>query len=143
MMARVRRVAPQAHVLGICVQPMVPEGTEVIVGNFRDAQAGLGVMFGLGGIWVEVLKDVVFRLAPVSESEARRMIEEIRGVRVLEGLRGKPPVNQEALAHLIVTIGSLMDVLPIEEVDCNSVIFHNGTYAIADARMSLLGSEAA
>jgi len=137
MMHQMKRAATTAHIVGICVQPMVPEGTEVIVGGVRDPQAGPVVMFGLGGIWVEVLKDVVFRLAPVSESEARRMIEEIRGVKVLEGLRGKPPVNKNALAHLIVTIGRLMIELPIQEMDCNPVIFHDGTYTIADARMSL------
>lgn len=143
MMDRVKRAAPDAQLLGICVEPMVPDGTEVIVGGSRDPQAGPLVMFGLGGIWVEALKDVVFRLAPVSEPEARRMIEEIRGVKVLEGLRGKPPVDKEALAHVIVTVGRLMDALPIQEVDCNPVIFHEGTYTIADARMILLASDPA
>ncbi|WP_448384326.1 acetate--CoA ligase family protein [Desulfosoma sp.] len=137
MMDRVKHAAPEARIVGICVQPLVPEGTEVIVGGARDPQAGPVVMFGLGGIWVEALKDVVFRLAPVSEQEARRMIEEIRGVKVLGGLRGKPPVNKDALARLIVAIGRLMDELPIQELDCNPVIFHDGTYTIADARMSL------
>lgn len=138
MMEQVRSACPGARILGTAVQPMVPEGTEVIVGGYRDIQAGPVVMFGLGGIWVEALKDVAFRLAPVSETEARRMIEEIRGAKVLDGIRGKSPVNKEALVSLICTLGRLMDQLPIQEIDCNPVIFHGDTYTIADARMSWL-----
>ncbi|ROQ89574.1 acetate--CoA ligase family protein [Desulfosoma caldarium] len=137
MMEQVRRAVPEARILGTAVQPMVPEGLEVIVGGFRDPQAGPVVMFGLGGIWVEAFNDVVFRLAPVSVDEARRMIEEIRGKKVLEGLRGRPSANKEALAHLIVTIGQLMDQLPIQEIDGNPVMVHGNTYTIVDARMSV------
>ncbi len=138
MTKRVKDCLPQARLLGVGIQPMVPEGTEVIVGGSRDPQAGPVVMFGLGGIWVEVLKDVSFRLAPVSEEEALRMIEEIRGARVLEGVRGRKPVNKKALVALIATLGRLMAQAPIAEIDCNPVIFHGDTYTIADARMVLL-----
>ncbi|MEJ5349511.1 MAG: acetate--CoA ligase family protein [Desulfosoma sp.] len=138
MTKQVKDCLPQARLLGVGIQPMVPEGTEVIVGGYRDPQAGPVVMFGLGGIWVEVLKDVSFRLAPVSEAEAFRMIEDIRGARVLEGVRGRKPVNKRALVALIETVGRLMAQAPIAEIDCNPVIFHGDTYTIADARMVLL-----
>ncbi|MBC7357886.1 MAG: acetate--CoA ligase family protein [Desulfacinum sp.] len=133
----VARKAPGSRLEGVCVQPMVPAGTEIIVGGTRDSQAGPVVMFGLGGIWVEALKDVAFRLAPVTEADAREMITEIQGTAVLDGLRGAPPVNQDALARLIVAVSHLLARFPIQELDCNPVIFHDGTYTVADARMIL------
>jgi acetyltransferase len=86
---------------------------------------------------VEALKDVAFRLAPVTEADAREMITEIQGTAVLDGLRGAPPVNQDALARLIVAVSHLLARFPIQELDCNPVIFHDGTYTVADARMIL------
>ncbi|SMC25536.1 acetyltransferase [Desulfacinum hydrothermale DSM 13146] len=136
MMETVARQAPHARVEGVCVQPMVPAGTEVIVGGIRDPQAGPVVMFGLGGIWVEALKDVAFRLAPATEADAREMMEQIQGAAVLDGLRGSPPVNKDALARLIVTVSHLMDRFSIGELDCNPVICHDDTYTVVDARMS-------
>ncbi|MGQ9670615.1 MAG: acetate--CoA ligase family protein [Desulfosoma sp.] len=137
IMETVTRMAPHAKVEGVCVQSMVPAGTEIIVGGTRDPQAGPVVMFGLGGIWVEALKDVTFRLAPVTEGDAWAMMDEIQGSVVLEGLRGASPVSKDALAQLIVLVSHLMDCFPIQELDCNPVIFHDGTYTVADARMTL------
>ncbi|MGQ9749668.1 acetate--CoA ligase family protein [Desulfosoma sp.] len=137
IMETVTRMAPHAKVEGVCVQSMVPAGTEIIVGGTRDPQAGPVVMFGLGGIWVEALKNVTFRLAPVTEGDAWAMMDEIQGSVVLEGLRGASPVSKDALAQLIVLVSHLMDCFPIQELDCNPVIFHDGTYTVADARMTL------
>lgn len=137
IMEMVSRKAPHAWVEGVSVQPMVPAGTEIIVGGTRDPQAGPVVMFGLGGIWVDALKDVTFRLAPVTEGEAWAMMDEIQGSVVVEGLRGASPVSKDALAQLIVVVSHLMDRFPIQELDCNPVIFHDGTYTVADARMTL------
>ncbi|SFN04624.1 acetate--CoA ligase family protein [Thermodesulforhabdus norvegica] len=137
MMETVARKAPDARLEGVCVQPMVPTGTDLIVGGIRDVQAGPVVMFGLGGIWVEAIGDVAFRLAPVTEEDAREMMEEIRASAVLEGIRGSAPVNRDALARLIVTVSHLMECFSIQELDCNPVIFHNGTFTVADARVVL------
>ncbi|MEJ5366011.1 MAG: acetate--CoA ligase family protein [Desulfosoma sp.] len=137
MMETVARKAHGARLEGVCVQPMVPAGTEIIVGGVRDPQAGPVVMFGLGGIWVEALRDVAFRLAPVTEADAREMMAEIQGAAVLDGLRGAPPVDKDALARLIVAVSHLMARYPIRELDCNPVIFHDDTYTVADARMTL------
>ncbi len=137
MMETVIQEAPGARVEGVCVQPMAPAGTEIIVGGARDPQAGPVVMFGLGGIWVEALRDVAFRLAPVTEADAREMMGEIQGAAVLDGFRGTSPVDKNALARLIVTVSHLMASYLIRELDCNPVIFHDGTYTVADARMSL------
>lgn len=129
---------PDADLRGVSVQPMLPAGHEIIVGGLRAAQAGPVVMFGLGGIWVEVLKDVTFRLAPVAPAEAREMIEEIKGYPVLQGIRGKNAVNIEVLVDLIVKVSCLLDQFPIREIDLNPVIFSDSQYAVADARIILL-----
>ncbi|MCL5290072.1 MAG: acetate--CoA ligase family protein [Firmicutes bacterium] len=124
---------------GISVQQMIPEGHEIIVGAVRDAEAGPVVMFGLGGIWVEAIKDVTFRLAPVTPEEAREMIQEIKGYKILQGYRGKGAVDTGALADLIVKTGHLVDQFPIKEIELNPVIFYNhSNYAVADARIILI-----
>jgi|LSQX01.3.fsa_nt_gb acetyltransferase len=126
------------EIRGIAIQPMLPPGFEVIVGGLYDRQAGPVVMFGLGGIWVEALNEVVFRLAPVSRKEAADMVSEVRGSPLLlEGGRGYPPVNRESLLNLIVTVGQMMATLPLAELDLNPVVFYEGRYAVADARMVL------
>jgi hypothetical protein len=89
---------PAAAIAGCLVAPMVTDGVETILGVQRDPVFGPVVMFGLGGIFVEVLEDVTFRVAPFDEAEARRMIGEIRAHKVLEGVRGRPPADIDALA---------------------------------------------
>jgi len=117
----------------------LPEGIEVIIGGIRDTTAGPVVMFGLGGIWVEVLRDVTFRLAPVNPGEALDMIREIRGYQVIKGIRGKNAVSEDILADLIVRVSQLINLFPIREIDLNPVIFYGERqYAAADARITLL-----
>lgn len=128
---------PDAGLMGVAVQPMVPGGIEVIVGAIRDEQAGPVVMCGLGGIWVEALRDVAFRLAPVTGGEAASMIRELKGYRVLQGIRGGKAVDIDILAGLIVKVGYLISQFPIKEIDLNPVIFHGSGYAVADARVIL------
>ena len=128
-----------AGLRGVTVQPMLPEGIEVIIGGIRDTTAGPVVMFGLGGIWVEVLRDVTFRLAPVNPGEALDMIREIRGYQVIKGIRGKNAVSEDILADLIVRVSQLINLFPIREIDLNPVIFYGERqYAAADARITLL-----
>jgi acetyltransferase len=127
-----------AGLQGVAVQPMLPEGLEVIVGAVRDIEAGPVVMFGLGGIWVEALKDVSFRLAPVTPEEAKEMIKEIKGYTVIKGFRGQSAIDTDVLADLIVKISHLIDQFPIKEIELNPVIFYGESqYAVADARIIL------
>lgn len=105
LVARVRAAAPQARIDGVLVTPMAPRGVETIIGVVRDATFGPVVMFGLGGVFVEVLKDVTFRLAPFDEAEALRMIDEVRGARtLLAGARGAPAADVAALAAALAAV---------------------------------------
>src|SRR5262249_29956345 len=104
MLARGREKAPVGGIEGVMVAPMVTGGIETIAGVTQDPSLGAIVMFGLGGIFVEVLKDVTFRAAPFDEDEAHRMIREIRGYAILEGVRGAPPADIDALAKLLSTL---------------------------------------
>jgi acetate---CoA ligase (ADP-forming) subunit beta len=130
------RISPR-ELRGIAVQPMLPEGMEVIVGGVCDEQAGPVVMFGLGGIWVEVFRDTVFRLAPVSPKEAEEMIRSVKGYSILQGIRGKKGIDLEVLTDLIVKMGGLMSQFPLQEIDLNPVIFYESGYAAADVRIIL------
>jgi len=105
------------------VQRMAPSGLEVIVGAQRDPQFGPLVMFGLGGVYVEVFRDVAFRLAPLSESEAREMIDETAAGRLLAGVRGQPPGDIDAVVDVLVRLGRLMaEMDEVAEVDLNPLI---------------------
>jgi acetyltransferase len=124
----------------VLVQTMVTGGREVILGGKRDQSFGPIVLFGLGGIFVEALKDVVWRVAPVSYEEAKRMIAGIRGARVLQGIRGEKPYDVETLADLLVRLSHmLIDFPQIQEIDVNPVlVFAEGQGALAvDARVIL------
>jgi acetyltransferase len=133
ILANARRYAPNAKIEGVLVQEMVGEGVEVIIGTTRDPVFGPVVMFGLGGIFVEALRDVSFRVAPLTRADAEEMISEIRGVRVLEGLRGRPPVDREALVDAILRVSELVTdhVDAIDELDLNPlVLFPRGAKAV-------------
>jgi acetyltransferase len=126
----------------VLVQPMVTRGREVILGGKRDQSFGPIVLFGLGGIFVEALKDVVWRVAPLSHEEARRMIASIRGARVLQGIRGEKPCDIETVADLLVRLSHmLIDFPQIQEIDINPVLVfpeNEGAQAV-DARVILAG----
>jgi len=115
---------------------MVTDGKEVILGVSYDKTFGHMIMFGLGGIYVEVLKDVSFRITPVSKEEAYEMIEEIKGSKILEGVRGEPPYDKENIVDKILRLSQLVTDFPIiKEVDINPyVVKHKGGIAL-DARM--------
>uniref|UniRef100_A0A7C4H8A5 Acetyl-CoA synthetase n=1 Tax=Staphylothermus marinus TaxID=2280 RepID=A0A7C4H8A5_STAMA len=132
----VSKKAPNARISGILVQKMVPYGLEVIVGGLRDSVFGAVVMFGLGGIFVEVLKDVSFRIAPIDHRDALEMINEIKSKRILEGYRNQPPVSKEAIANIIVNVGKLLIDLPIiESIDLNPIMAFPDKAIVADARI--------
>ena len=122
LMAAARRHAPQAAVEGVLVVEMVRNGHEMIVGARREPRMGPVVMLGAGGIHVEVFKDVAYRLAPVSSPEAREMLTEIRTARLLEGFRGAPPADVDALLECVERCARLMQACPeIHEMDMNPV----------------------
>ena len=102
IMASCRAKVPGATIEGVTVQDMAPPGLEVIVGMATDPQFGPVLMFGLGGVWVEVLKDVSFKLAPLTKDDARAAIGEIRAARLLEGFRGSEPVDKAALEDILL-----------------------------------------
>lgn len=123
ILARASDHAPDARIDGILVAPMAPDGVETIVGVMQDPVLGPVVMFGLGGVFVEVLKDVTFRAAPFDQAEAMRMIREIRGYAMLEGVRGAPPSDIEALARMLSDLSRFAAAHAdrIESIDLNPV----------------------
>jgi acetyltransferase len=133
VVANARRFAPDAEVQGVLVQEMLSDGTEVIIGMTKDPIFGPVIMFGLGGIFVEALRDVSFRIAPLTHEDAEEMIYEIRGHRVLEGMRGKPPADREALIDVILRVSQLVTDHrdDIAELDINPlVVFTKGAKAV-------------
>jgi len=133
VVANAGRFAPDAEIQGVLVQEMLADGIEVIVGMTRDPVFGPVIMFGLGGIFVEALRDVSFRIAPVTRGDAEEMIDEIRGHRVLEGMRGKPPADREALIDVILRVSQLVTDHrdDIAELDINPlVVFSEGAKAV-------------
>ena len=125
-----------AEITGILVQEMAPKGTEIIIGSTTDPTFGPTLMFGLGGIFVEILKDVSFRVAPIEEEDAKEMIKEIKAYKILEGARGNPPVDQETLADILLkTSDMLMDCPEIKELDMNPILAYPDGARIVDARI--------
>ena len=130
---RARRYKENATIWGVSVQEMVPKGKECIIGMNRDPQFGPLLMFGLGGIYVEVLKDVTFRVAPVSQQEATEMINEIRSYHLLRGVRGDKPSDLPAIVETVQRVSQLVTDFPeIVEMDINPLmVLEAGRGAIA------------
>jgi len=138
MLERVRAALPEAEVEGVLVEQMVKGGRETIIGMSQDPTFGPVLMFGLGGIYVEALKDVTFRVQPVSDVDAREMVRAIRGFPLLEGMRGEAPSDLDALVETIQRLSQLSGQLgQIAELDINPFfVFEEGGIA-ADARIRL------
>ncbi len=132
------RFDPNAHVEGVLVSPFLQGGTELIVGVSRDAQFGPVVMVGLGGVFVEIFKDVSFAVTPVEPWEATEMLENLRAYPLLTGARGRDPVDLEALERLILAVSDLAGQEPVEELDLNPVLCFPDRVLVADARLSLV-----
>ena len=128
-----------AEILGVQIQQMLPsDGQEIIVGAVTDASFGKLVAFGLGGILVEVLKDITFRLAPASEAQALSMLESIEAAEVLNGVRGAEPVNKEAIAEIIVNVSNLVSEFPeIQEMDLNPIFATKAGATAVDVLISV------
>jgi acetyltransferase len=143
MMYRAQRYVPEARLWGCLVQEMVPAGgLEVLVGMNRDPQFGPLITFGLGGIYVETLKDVTFRVAPLSKEEARDMMNEIRAHALLDGVRGMPPADKEAIVDTLLRIGQLvLDFPEIVELDINPLMVYEENQGAIAIDMRLIMKE--
>ncbi|MFD3521044.1 acetate--CoA ligase family protein [Streptomyces sp. NPDC058653] len=138
IVSNARAYDPNAQILGVQVQQMVPSGTEILIGTVTDPTFGKVVAFGLGGVLVEVLKDVTFRLAPATKDEALSMLDGIRAAEILRGVRGGAAVDRDALADLVVRVSELAADFPnIAEVDLNPVFASADGVMAADVRILL------
>ena len=129
---------PRARVQGVSVQRMAHPGVEVIIGMHQDAQFGPVLMFGLGGIWVEILKDVSFRIAPLSKRDAAEMIREIKGYLLLAGYREQEPVDVPKLEDFLLKVSDFVELNPeVKELDLNPIFAYNDGAVAVDARVIL------
>ncbi len=140
LIARARQHVPNATIWGAQVQEMVTNAREVIIGMNRDPQFGPLVMFGLGGIYVEVLRDVAFRVAPMTRLQAEEMVEEIRSYKLLAGVRGQAPADIDAIVDTLLRVSQMVNDWPeIAEMDINPLLVRDkGAGAVAvDMRLIL------
>ena len=129
---------PDAVIEGVSVQAMAKPGTEVILGMTKDPSFGPVLMFGLGGVFVEVLKDVAFRIVPLEPIDATEMIQEIKGKRLLDGYRGNPPAHVPTLEEMLLKVSTFVDQTPgIQEIDMNPVFAYKDGAIVVDARIIL------
>jgi acyl-CoA synthetase (NDP forming) len=129
---------PEAKIEGAAVQKMARPGTEIIIGTFKDPQFGPVIMFGLGGIFVEVFKDVSFRIVPIERRDADEMIKEIKAYTLLKGYRGQEAADIEALKDILMKVSDFADKNPeIKEIDLNPVIAYKDGAVAVDARIVL------
>ncbi len=138
IMASIGKAFPDAKIQGVSVQGMARSGVEVIVGMSKDAQFGPVLMFGLGGVLVEILKDVSFRIVPLAKRDAAEMIREIKGYPLLEGYRGSEPVDVANLEAMVLKVSEFVDKNPdIKELDLNPVFAYGDGAVAVDARVVL------
>ena len=138
ILENVKKFKADARVAGVLVQEMAPQGIEVIVGSIKDPQFGQTLMFGLGGIFVELLKDVTFRVAPITEQEAAEMIVGVRAYPLLNGYRNTPAADVKAIVNVLMCVSKLvMDHPEIRELDLNPVMAYEKGAKTVDARIIL------
>jgi acyl-CoA synthetase (NDP forming) len=136
IVASAQKAVRDATIEGVSVQQMARPGVEVIIGMTKDLQFGPVLMFGLGGVLVEVLKDVAFRIVPLTPRDARQMIREIKGFPILEGFRGQEPADLEALEGILLRLSSFVEEHPeIEEMDLNPIFAYGDGAVAVDARI--------
>jgi acetyltransferase len=133
-----RNFSPEADIRGILVSPMARKGVEIIIGTKSDDQFGPVIMYGLGGIMVEILKDVTFRVLPLTRTSAKKMMQETKSYPILNGTRGNPPYDKKALTNLLLLCSDIIESYPeIQEMDLNPVIVHEKGLSLVDARIIL------
>ncbi|MFX0079789.1 MAG: acetate--CoA ligase family protein [Candidatus Hermodarchaeota archaeon] len=134
----VQKHKTNARIKGIFVEEFAPKGIEVIIGALKDPQFGPALMFGLGGIFVEVLKDVSFRVAPITKFDAKEMIQEIKGYPILTGIRGQKASDVTALENILLQVSKLVMAYPvINQLDLNPVFSYPKGAKCVDARIIL------
>ena len=135
ILANARKYNSKARIQGVLVQEMLKDGVEVIIGAAKDPVFGHVMMFGLGGIFVEALKDVSFRIAPISQADAEEMVQEIKGCAVLNGMRGKPPVDFKALTEVLLKVSRFLTDHgnSVRELDINPLVVFKRGARVADA----------
>jgi acyl-CoA synthetase (NDP forming) len=132
---------PEARIQGVSVQKMARPGTEVIIGMTKDPQFGPVIMVGLGGVLVEILKDVSFRIVPLTKRDAQEMIREIKGYPLLEGYRGREPVDVANLENLLLIVSDFVEKHPeVKELDLNPIFAYKDGAVAVDARVILEAS---
>jgi len=142
IISNARKYNSNARIVGVLVQHMAPKGVEVIIGGLRDKQFGPTVLLGLGGIFVEVLKDATFRVAPLTEHDAREMIRETHSYPILRGVRGQGPSDEDAIMQMLhATSKMMLDIEDISQIDLNPVMVYGSGATIVDARMILTQQE--
>jgi len=142
IMSAAKGTSPKAKIDGVSVQKMARAGVEVIMGMSKDAQFGPVLMFGLGGVFVEVLKDVAFRIVPLVRRDASQMIREIKGYPLLEGYRGQEPANITVLEDMLLNLSAFVDKTPeIRELDLNPILAYGDSAVAVDARVILESQE--
>lgn len=135
---KAKKYNKNAEISGVIVYSMVPQGTEIIIGMMKDPHFGPVIMFGLGGIFVEILKDISFRILPIEEIDVREMITEIKGYEILKGARGNPPRDIQAIKEVLMKVSKLtMENLEINEIDLNPIFVFEKGLQVVDARMIL------
>jgi acetate---CoA ligase (ADP-forming) subunit beta len=140
IMASCRATHPEATIDGVTVQDMAAPGLEVIIGMATDREFGPVLMFGLGGVWVEVLKDVSFKLVPLTPGDARAALGEIRAAGLLDGFRGSEPVDKAALEDILLKVSAFVAARPeVREMDLNPVFAYPDGAVAVDARVVLGG----
>lgn len=141
IMRSCKAALPTARIEGVSVQGMAKPGIEVIMGMMKDPSFGPVIMFGLGGVFVEVLKDVAFRIVPIEKSDAEDMIDEIKGKKLLEGYRGQEPADVACLQQMLLKLSDFVNTAPeIEEIDMNPVFAYKDGAVVVDARIILSGA---
>ncbi|VVB88311.1 Acetate--CoA ligase [ADP-forming] II subunit beta [uncultured archaeon] len=134
LISQVKKAAPDASIEGVLVQQMAPPGHEVIVGLKKDPQFGYALMFGLGGIFVEVYRDVSFRVVPIEKRDVLMMISEIKGYSILKGVRGRKPADIDAIADVLMAVSGIAEKENIIELDINPLIVSEKGALAVDAR---------
>jgi acyl-CoA synthetase (NDP forming) len=138
IMQSCKAAVPTARMEGVSVQRMARPGIEVIIGMTKDPSFGPVLMFGLGGVFVEVLKDVAFRIVPIEKSDAEDMINEIKGKKLLEGYRGQERADVAYLQQMLLKLSDFVNTTPeIEEIDMNPVFAYKDGAVVVDARIIL------
>jgi len=138
IMSSCREKCPEADIEGVTVQNMAAPGLEVIIGMATDPQFGPVLMFGLGGVWVEVLKDVSFKIVPLTRADAANAVREIRAARLLDGFRGSQPVDTGALEDILLRVSEFVVKTPqVKEMDLNPIFAYPEGAVAVDARVIL------